>query len=632
MSARWEVVGGADKGGILAREGVGLKTPELSSRLGTGSVVEELELAGDRLHYRLAEGSGPVEGWISLKVSGRELVRPISVCAVAPEKCSGLADQSLWHIKPDSIIPPAVPPPPVPQRIAQLMPLPPWYKPAAAKGEKTGDIITKVAKGELYGLEFPFTVKMLKEMGPAWLTKAFHAAGSLPRTNHVTKIASCVELPMSGYDAAGGAGMKGLITVEYAQPDPDLHTDLFVKVPFAEEDNMTWRMNMSFFGDPDGAEVSVYTFLAYLLPFRIPKPYYADIARATTNYLIVTEKINFAPKKKKCSPYEIHPACGKYQDYDLVDPVQPYYALMRAMARMAAWDHQGRFDRVKQIFEESTYARFGGRSKVLADRETQAAAVSAATPAQMEAHRRETYKAMIAQAAKKLKTFTRHWENCRRFMTELAPWMFPEDCKEQKFLDGLKPQLELLFKIGTVISTYCTEGPKSKNMFGLIHPNLQVDNAFFWTDEEGRYHAGLFDWGGCGYQPYAGVFLACVSGALPEVYLEHEERWFRCFADEYKRFGGGELDADELVRQSRLMFSMSMVGIVTNVSVQAMNLTTEEEWKTITNKFDERVMGRWNVRCQACAAECAMPVWRRGPHWQYVLDLCKELDIDPAKI
>ncbi|CAE7497701.1 OLAH, partial [Symbiodinium pilosum] len=36
--------------------------------------IEELKLVGERLHYKRLTGTGPEEGWISLKVSGKELV------------------------------------------------------------------------------------------------------------------------------------------------------------------------------------------------------------------------------------------------------------------------------------------------------------------------------------------------------------------------------------------------------------------------------------------------------------------------------------------------------------------------------------------------------------------------------
>jgi len=74
--AQWKVVGGADKGGILVREGQDLKSPAAGDRLATGAVVEQLELVGERLNYRLVEGTGPASGWVSLRLTGKELLVP----------------------------------------------------------------------------------------------------------------------------------------------------------------------------------------------------------------------------------------------------------------------------------------------------------------------------------------------------------------------------------------------------------------------------------------------------------------------------------------------------------------------------------------------------------------------------
>uniref|UniRef100_A0A977TQI4 holo-[acyl-carrier-protein] synthase n=1 Tax=Amphidinium carterae TaxID=2961 RepID=A0A977TQI4_AMPCA len=82
MPRLWQVVGGAEKGGILVREGQDLKSADLPERLSTGAEIEELELKGDRLHYKLSKGSGPAEGWVSTKISGKTLV------SLLPEPCA----------------------------------------------------------------------------------------------------------------------------------------------------------------------------------------------------------------------------------------------------------------------------------------------------------------------------------------------------------------------------------------------------------------------------------------------------------------------------------------------------------------------------------------------------------------
>lgn len=74
LAQRWEVVGGVDKGGILVREGQSLASKQLARRLVTGSLVEELRVEGERLNYRMVRGEGPETGWVSLTLSGRELL------------------------------------------------------------------------------------------------------------------------------------------------------------------------------------------------------------------------------------------------------------------------------------------------------------------------------------------------------------------------------------------------------------------------------------------------------------------------------------------------------------------------------------------------------------------------------
>lgn len=75
---QWEVVGGKESGGILVRDGQSIKSVAIADRLSTGATIEQLDLKGDRLQYRLIDGKGPAEGWVSTKISGRVLVVPKS--------------------------------------------------------------------------------------------------------------------------------------------------------------------------------------------------------------------------------------------------------------------------------------------------------------------------------------------------------------------------------------------------------------------------------------------------------------------------------------------------------------------------------------------------------------------------
>merc|ERR1719265_645036 len=75
MMELWEVVGGVDRGGVLVRSGQALSSQQFSARLSTGACIEEVELVGDRLHYKRRSGTGPEEGWISIAISGKLLAQ-----------------------------------------------------------------------------------------------------------------------------------------------------------------------------------------------------------------------------------------------------------------------------------------------------------------------------------------------------------------------------------------------------------------------------------------------------------------------------------------------------------------------------------------------------------------------------
>jgi len=77
MSQLWEVVGGADTGGIVVREGKDLESAALS-RLAFGAIVHEVELEGKRLKYKKVRGEGPEEGWVSLSSKKKDFLVKIA--------------------------------------------------------------------------------------------------------------------------------------------------------------------------------------------------------------------------------------------------------------------------------------------------------------------------------------------------------------------------------------------------------------------------------------------------------------------------------------------------------------------------------------------------------------------------
>merc|ERR1711972_1136813 len=68
----WEVIGGADRGGIIVREGLDLNSEKCPERLAYGALIQEEELVDERLRYKRLTGSGPATGWVSIRLPDKE--------------------------------------------------------------------------------------------------------------------------------------------------------------------------------------------------------------------------------------------------------------------------------------------------------------------------------------------------------------------------------------------------------------------------------------------------------------------------------------------------------------------------------------------------------------------------------
>lgn len=66
---------------------------QLQERLATGARIQELQLQGDRLHFKKMSGEGPDTGWISIKISGKVLAEPMPAEMLSPPQ-TGSASSS----------------------------------------------------------------------------------------------------------------------------------------------------------------------------------------------------------------------------------------------------------------------------------------------------------------------------------------------------------------------------------------------------------------------------------------------------------------------------------------------------------------------------------------------------------
>ena len=130
------------------------------------------------------------------------------------------------------------------------------------------------------------------------------------------------------------------LSVEYAQSEPGLHTDLFVK--FSRDFSDAFR-------DRRRHELEAEVRLAALsrlpaFPINVPAAYFADFNHESGTGLLITQRIAFGSGG-------IEPLRPKCMDHELDDPLAYYRATVTALARLAAAHKSGRLSpQVEALF------------------------------------------------------------------------------------------------------------------------------------------------------------------------------------------------------------------------------------------------------------------------------------------
>jgi hypothetical protein len=501
----WEVVGGAANGGILVRSGQATSSSQLAERLATGALVEEISLVGERLNFRLLTGSGPQEGWVSLKAGGKDLL--VKANAEPKPSSSALVPRCLLPARDVA-----------PKFLA--CPLTPPLKKYMNK-KKFLEAASKRTKGDLYGMLFPQTPQELNsdQFGAKFLTEAFHKAGSLSKDNSIVRIASCT--PFDG----GGSGPKAIIEVEYSKSDDSLDTKLFIKMPhpLAEEENLRFVQNgQAKFGDNWGGELSFYRFLSPHIPYAVPKFYFGDICRETTDSILINACVDWPAKDKvDFSAYEVMPPCGKCEDYTLTNPQDYYFAIMR---RMGTFSGLAKADKLGP-----------DKSKI------------------------QWYDCTPQNDVNCAPGFDGTNKNVRAFIEDIAPHWFPDKAKTPAFLDMMVTKTGEVFKHQMAIAKFLYEDPL---YVGLSHQNGNTDNCYFFKREDSSVDAGVLDWGSTCHMAYATSFMGAVISGLAEMLAEYDERLIEAWLDAYHETGAARLDKKELMLRYRLATCQSAYGIM----------------------------------------------------------------------
>jgi hypothetical protein len=347
------------------------------------------------------------------------------------------------------------------------------------------------APGDLLGLTIPADGHALLAGGEAFLTTAFHATGALAADNRVLRITRFENCP------GGSTGRKLLLSVEYEQDDPELHTELFVKFSrdFTDELRDRARVQME-------SEVR-FGLLSRLpnFPIAVPKCYYADYHCESGTGILITQRIAYGTAG-------IEPHYEKCMDHLLPEPLQHYRALIKALARLAGAHKSGQLaDDISRHFPFD--------------------------PDKLTVSKKAPYTAEQLQV---------RVDRLAEFASQF-PQLLPAEIANPDFIKQLRSEVARFPPHEIAIKRYLQSAPE---LIALCHWNANVDNAWFWRNAQGELECGLLDWGNASQMNVAMALWGCLAAARTDIWDRHLDELLALFVAELAAHGGPQLDIEEL--------------------------------------------------------------------------------------
>jgi hypothetical protein len=407
--------------------------------------------------------------------------------------------------------------------------------------------------GDSFGLAIPAHIAALREGGTAFLTSAFHAAGTLAPDNRVAEITRLEEC------GGGGTGAKLYLSLRYERAAPHLPGDLFVKFSRAFGNEIRDRQKI---------QMASEVWLALLsrrpeFPIRVPRCLFADYHHESGTGLLITEQIRFGDNG-------IEPNYVKCLDRDLPDPLGHYQALLRALARLAGAYHSGAFS-----------------PEVMAD--------LAAHQGSLGVSERQPYSP---------EQVTRRIARYRDFAMSY-PNVVPAHIRDPAFLDRLAEEAPRFCGHEGAIEQFLNVPSR---FVALSHWNANTDNAWFWTSAEGRLECGLFDWGNARVMNLGVALAGCFYGAEPTFLVEHLDTLIGTFCAEFELASGLPLEAEELKHHLALQTACS--GLLWMIDAPAVIQARVPDLADVPDWYDPRVFADELVRTQLHMSAIWLTLWR----------------------
>lgn len=408
--------------------------------------------------------------------------------------------------------------------------------------------------GDDYALPLPRTPEDLRAAGPAFLTRAFQAFGTLRAHNRVSRVTELVEV------SGGSTGRKALLRVEYADPAPHLRTELFVKFSrdLLDPARDVGRTQME--QEVRLAELSRHP----AFPIVVPETLFADYEAESGTGILITERITFGANG-------IEPAYQKCLDYRMPDQLGHYRVLITALARLAGTERAGRFppDLIARFPTDLQAATVGERPPVEPDR-----------------------------LQRKLVRLT-------EFVSGQAG-LFRPFVRTEKFLAGLP-------ETGATIAAREPDVWRlleaDDDYLALCHWNANVDNAWYFRDLMNDLQCGLLDWGCVGRMHVAMALWGALSGAEATLWDRHLDELLELFVAEFEAAGGPELDVEHLRR--RLFQYVAVMGVAWLLDVPARLRDRLGDSLTGLTRADPRIADDEAVRAPLQMLTNVLDLWQR---------------------
>ncbi|MFC3174643.1 hypothetical protein ACFOD9_10300 [Novosphingobium bradum] len=407
--------------------------------------------------------------------------------------------------------------------------------------------------GDHHGLALPATPAALRAGGPEWLTRALHAGGVLAAGNRVTAITRLDEWPV------GGTGTKAMLSLAYAQPQPGLAPDLFVK--FSRNATDPVRDRVRWYMEPEVRLALLSRDPAF--PVAVPACLHADYHRASGTGLIISERIAYGEGA-------VEPHWPKCMDHRLPDALAHYEVLVATLAHLSGTHRSGRLAAIERAFpfdrEQALAARRG----------------------------RHDSAALAERIGRMAQFITRH------------PHLFPAHLADPAFLAGLCADAPLAVTHQDAIARFQLSAPE---MIALCHWNANIDNAWFWRNPAGALNCGLIDWGAVGQMPVAGALWGALSACEADLLDDHLAALVALFAEHYARAGGPRLDPDLLQRH----VDLAVIGTACVVLATAPRAILSEipDPALLASRHDPALDAHETARVQLKIAVNCLNLWHR---------------------